>query len=474
MMEPRRRDRLTMWEASFLLFKAGKNTPGQANGPLVFLILYSAIAVFGLGITSLHSPFSASARAFIVLALCSTYATGTMSAFENGRGEALRFLRVTPFPFAPKWLLFLPFAGTGILIALASLIVLPPLAAVTLFGCWCWATAVGHWFAASSFRLWIVGWLLSFVPMGVAAALHQSGGWAASAVVTVALGSVAWLTSPRERIAALPSPGPAVGPRARVRPARHSARRWTALRMFLLADLLTRRGLRALSAILLVIFAVVAFCSPLSYANMNVLMLMMPFAGFLASSNAPPIRDFLATQPITLGQRLRGLVLPWCLLAAVIPTAELLGANTVTTIDGNQILQLAYPRDVVRAACSPGPVEQSARGSTELAVSPALRRLLLGHVSRVVLLQMTIFASAAAWNLANARLRRRRKRRSISMVVFALSFAMVMPFWNRNWVHWAAPFCLVVPVAALGFWLLVREVAGLESDGRVRSRTSRH
>ena len=108
----------------------------------------------------------------------------------------------------------------------------------------------------------------------------------------------------------------------------------------------------------------------------------------------------------------------------------------VTTIDGNQIPQLAYP-------------------------------LLLGHVGRVALLQMTAFAAAAAWNLANARLRRRRRQRSMSMVVFAVSFAMVIPFSIRNWVRWAAPFWLVVPVAALGCWLLVREVAELESDGRV-------
>jgi hypothetical protein len=194
---------------------------------------------------------------------------------------------------------------------------------------------------------------------------------------------------------------------------------------------------------------------------------MMPLAGALASSNAPAIRDFLATQPITRGQRLRGLILPWCLLAAVVPAADLLGANTIPTLNGNEILQLAYPRDVVRAAWSPGPVEQSARGPTKVAVSPALRRLLLGHVSRVVLLQMTTFASAAAWNLAHTRLRRRRRQRSISIAVCALSFAMVIPFSIRTWVHWAAPFWLVVPVVALGFWLLVREVAELENDGRV-------
>jgi hypothetical protein len=388
-----------------------------------------------------------------------------MSAFETGRGEALRFLRVTPLPIAPKWLLFLPFAGAGVLIALASLAVLPPLVAVTLFGCWCWATAVGHWFAGSSFRLWMIGWLLSFVPLGVAAAFHHSGSWTTIAAVMLALGSVGWLASPRARVAAVPAPGDAVGPRARVRPVRHSARRRTALRMFLLADILTRRGWPTLFAILLVIFAVVALCNPLS--NPTGLMFMMPFAGFLASSNAPAIRDFLATQPITRGQRLRGLILPWCLLAAVVPAAELLGANMVPTIDRNEILQLAYPRDVVRAARSPAPVEQSARGSTEITVSPALRRLLLGHVRRVVLLQMATFASAVAWNLANARRRRRRRQRSMSMVVFAVSFAMVFPFWSRNWVRWASPFWVVVPVAALSAWLLVRELAELESDGRV-------
>jgi hypothetical protein len=238
--------------------------------------------------------------------------------------------------------------------------------------------------------------------------------------------------------------------------------------MFLLADILRRRGwpvMFALFLLILLILGVVVLCNPLS--STNALILVMPFAAFLASSNAPAIRDFLATQPITRGQRLRGLVLPWCLLAAVVPAADLLGANMVTTLDGNEILQLAYPRDVVRAAWSPGPVEQSARGPTKVAVSPALGRLLLGHVSRVVLLQMTVFASAAAWNLAHARLRRRRRQRSIGMAVSAVSFALMIPFSIRTWVQWAAPFWVVVPVAALGFWLLVREVAELENDGRV-------
>ena len=398
-MESRRRDRLTMWEASFLLWRAGKSTPGRASEPLVFLAMWSAVVVAGLGIAAVHSTFSASARAFIALALCSSCATGTMAAFETGRGEALRFLRVTPLPVAPKWLLLLPFAGAGVLIALASLTVLPPLAAVTLFGCWCWATAVGHWFAGSGLRLWLVGWLLSFVPLGVAAASHHSGSWATSAAVTLALGSVGWLASPRERIAGLPAPGHAGAPRTRVRSARHSARRWTALRMFLLSDMLMRRGWPVLFALLLVIFTVLTLVNPLSTANGTIL--MMACAGPLAGANAPAIRGFLATQPITRGQRLRGLILPWCLMAAIVPAAGLLSASTVTTIDGNQIRQLAYPRDVVRAAWSPAPAEQSARTPTEIAVSPALRRLLLGHVSRVVLLQMALFASATTFNLAS-------------------------------------------------------------------------
>ncbi len=459
-MESRRRDRLTMWEASFLLLRAGKSTPGRASGALVFLAMWSSVVVGGLAIAALHSAFSASARAFVALAICSTCATGTMSAFENDRGEALRFLRVTPLPVAPKWLLFLPFAGAGVLIALASLTVLPPLAAVTLFGCWCWATAVGHWFAGRSLWIWTVGWLLSFVPLGVAAASHHWGNWATSAAVTLALGSIGWLASPRERIPAPSAPSDAVGARARVRPARHSARRWTALRMFLLSEILTRRGWSVFFAILLVIFVVVALCNPLS--TTNGLILMMTCAGPLAGANAPAIRDFLATQPITRGQKFRGLILPWCLLAAVVPAAGLLSASTVATIDRNQIRQLAYPRDVVRAAWSPTPVEQGVRMPTEIAVSPALRRLLLGHVSRMVLLPLGAFASVATWTLASARVRRRRRRRSMSIVVFAVSFALMIPLWTPFWVHWAPPFWLIVPVATLGVWLLVRELAELE------------
>jgi hypothetical protein len=388
-----------------------------------------------------------------------------MAAFETGRGEALRFLRVTPLPLAPKWLLFLPFAGAGVLIALASLTVLPPLAAVTLFGCWCWATAVGHWFAGSSFGLWMIGWLLSFVPLGVAAASHHSGSWATSAAVTLALGSAGWLGSPRARIAALPAPGDAVGSRARVRPARHSARRRTALRIFLLSDTLRRRGLSVLFALPLFMLAVVTLVNPLSITNG--LMLMMACTGPLAGANTPAIRDFLATQPITRGQIFRGLILPWCLLAAIVPAAGLLSASTVSTIDENQIRQLAYPRDVVRAAWSPASVEQGARRPSEIAVSPALRGLLLGHVSRAVLLGTALFASAATFNLAHARVRRRRRQRSMSIVLFVVSLALMIPLGAHFWVHWTPPIWLVVPVAALGVWLLVRELAQLDAGRRV-------
>jgi len=153
-------------------------------------------------------------------------------------------------------------------------------------------------------------------------------------------------------------------------------------------------------------------------------------------------------------------------LAAIVPAAGLLSASTVTTIDGDQIRQLAYPRDVVRAAWSPAPVGQDARMPTEIAVSPALRRLLLGHVSRAVLLQMALFASATTWILANARVRRRRRQRSMSVVVFAVSFALMIPLSARFWVRWRPPFWLVVPVAALGVWLLVVELAQLDAGRR--------
>ena len=143
--------------------------------------------------------------------------------------------------------------------------------------------------------------------------------------------------------------------------------------MFLLSDFLMRRGLSVLFSILLVIFGVVALCNP--FSNTNALLLMMPFAGFLASSNAPAIRDFLATKPIRLGQRLRGLILPWCVLAAVIPATELLGANTVTTLDGNQIRRF---QDIVEAEAGANmvidPCGLGAQATVRLGVSPSLSK----------------------------------------------------------------------------------------------------
>jgi hypothetical protein len=55
----------------------------------------------------------------------------------------------------------------------------------------------------------------------------------------------------------------------------------------------------------------------------------------------------------------------------------------------------------------------------------------------------------------------------MSIVVLAVSFALVIPFSTWRWVHWTPPFWMVVPVAALGVWLLVRELAQLDAGRRV-------
>jgi len=54
----------------------------------------------------------------------------------------------------------------------------------------------------------------------------------------------------------------------------------------------------------------------------------------------------------------------------------------------------------------------------------------------------------------------------MSVVVFAVSFALMIPLSARFWVRWRPPFWLVVPVAALGVWLLVVELAQLDAGRR--------
>jgi len=462
-----RRDRLTIGEASLLLLRAGKTEPGGAAVLAVsFSLLFAVIATW-LGTTARHSLIPVSARSFFALAILSTGTTSLVATLEEGRAEALRFLQVTPQPIATKWLLFLPFGAAGILIALASLTVMPPLAALTLLGCWCWATAVGHWCAGRALHILLAAWLLSFVPLVVAALTYDSGSWAPAAATALALGSVGWLASPRARVPALTVRAGAAGGRSGARPVRHAVPRWTALRMLFLTEIFARRGLTLLLILPMILFQAMALLLPLSSANGIVM--VMAFSGMLASANTPAVRDFLATRPITRGQKLRGLILPWCLLVAVVPAISVLSAATATTIDRGQIRLLAYPRDVVRAALSPVMAERAAQAGTEITVSPALRRLLLGHTGRVALVNVGCFASLAAWNLG-ARARRRRGQRSIrsirsiaGMALLVASFALMVPFCLSFWRVWTPSFWLVAPVDSLCVLILVREIGRLDA-----------
>ena len=131
-----------------------------------------------------------------------------MVLFEVRRIGPLAFLRTLPQPHAPQSLLLLPACGLGLLAAVASLSVLPVLAAVALLGCWCWATAIGHRFAGRA------GWLLLLValPLAYLSSLRQllsfaAGGLKAAAAASTALGLAGCLASPRDRFLALVATG---------------------------------------------------------------------------------------------------------------------------------------------------------------------------------------------------------------------------------------------------------------------------
>ena len=130
----------------------------EAMAPVVLLIAFVGVAAVSFGALILARDASPADRFFVLAGLLIPISAMSMTLFEVRRIGPLAFLRTIPQPYAPRSLLLVPAAGLGVLIAIASLSVLPVLAAVALLGCWCWAMAIGHRFAGRA------GWFYCLSP----------------------------------------------------------------------------------------------------------------------------------------------------------------------------------------------------------------------------------------------------------------------------------------------------------------------
>jgi hypothetical protein len=198
-----RRDPLRLWETVLMVRAAGGETSeGRAaieprrKFALAFM-LGALLCVGGISAAWLQRDPSVIARFEIVAMTLAPIAMFLMLVFEIRRHRALSFLHVIPRTFSSRALLLPPTCAIGAVIALASLLVLPWLAAVALFGCWCCATCVGHWLVGrSSGLIGLVGLPLAYAPI-VAVGSCASGSWTTAAAVALGLALVACLLPTR-------------------------------------------------------------------------------------------------------------------------------------------------------------------------------------------------------------------------------------------------------------------------------------
>jgi hypothetical protein len=387
-----RRDRFSLWETVALLRAAGGAAPSIA--PILLLITFVAAAP-AFGVLILGRAPSPSARFFVIASLLIPISAMVTVLFEVRRIAALAFLRTIPQPYAPRSLVLLPMCGLGTLAAVASLSVLPPLAAVALLGCWCWASSIGHRFAGrGGWPLLLVAVPLAYVALLAAAVSLAAGGFAALAAVSTALGLGGCVASPRDGFLALVAPGSApIASRGGQGPRR------TTTRIFQVALRANPRGLGDIGWVAIAI-AGICLLGLIVSSSMNALPASLGFqiaiASRLASVNSRATREFLLTRPLSRWVVLRALVIPSLLLGLFAPTIAALAAATKT----------AAARDAVL---------------------------------RVALLQLAFFWSFAAFAVADARKERGRKRWT-GVVLFLVAAALMVPAilpWLR--LPWALP-----------------------------------
>jgi hypothetical protein len=470
-VETYRRDRLSLWETILMVRAAGGTA--KAMTPVVLLSTFVvAAASFGALVFARHP--SPSDRFFVVAGLLIPISALLMVLFELRRIGPLAFLRTIPQPNAPRSLLLLPACGLGVLVAIASLSVLPVLAAVGLFGCWCWAAAIGHGFAGRA------GWLLLFVAVPLAyvalfaaAVSFAAGGLTAVAAVTTALGVVGCLASPRDRFLALMSTGskrtPGGAPaysgavHVTVPEDRGSGRRWTAVRIFQVA----LRANPPSNSIWWFALAISATCFlPLTIVNSPMralkvsLVFQMTVANALVASNSRAGREFLSTRPVGRWLLLRSAVLPWVLLGLLFPAVAFVSATTRTTVAREDLSSLSYPPDVIKAAHSSEFGEHPPKLQRQVTVSPSLRSLLVDSALRFGLLQLAWLFSFAAFGVTNERKGWSRTRWTslvLLLVEGALMMPTILPWLSLPWGP--PPIWLAGLLAATGGYALLRRLA---------------
>jgi hypothetical protein len=148
------------------------------------------------------------------------------------------------------------------------------------------------------------------------------------------------------------------------------------------------------------------------------------------------------------------------MLGALLPLAALAIVATRTSIDRNEVSSLSYSRDTTQATRSSAFDSQRRKPPSQVAVSPALRSLLVAHVVRVGLLELACFSLLAAFGLANDSAGWSRTRQT-TIVLFLIAGAMVIPMsFPRPWFPWGPPpIWLASVLAATGGYALRRRLA---------------
>jgi hypothetical protein len=470
-LETYRRDRLSLWQTILMVRAAGGAT--QTMAPVLLLVAFLvAPALFGVLILG-RDP-SPSDRFFILAGVLIPISAMLMVLFEVRRIGPLAFLRTLPQPHAPRSLLLLPACGLGLLAALASLSVLPVLAAVALLGCWCWATAIGHRFAGrTGWFLLLVAVPLAYVALLAAAVSFAAGGLTAAAAVSTALGLAGCLASPRDRFLALVAAGSRRQPdgaqvgsgalHVTARQDRDSGPRSAGGRIFQVALRANPRGPSGLLWFALAIsgtcFLLLTIASPLKPLTAG-LVFQMTIANALAASNSRAAREFLSTRPIRRRLLLGAAVLPWVLLGLLLPAVALVSATTRTTVARDDLSSLSYPRDTVKPSRPSSFGEHPPRLPGQLLVSPAIRSALVERVLGFGVLHLAWFLSFAAFGITNER-RRWSRARWTSLALFLVAAALMTPMfvpWLR--LPWGPPPIWVAGLlAAAGAYVLRRRLA---------------
>jgi hypothetical protein len=148
------------------------------------------------------------------------------------------------------------------------------------------------------------------------------------------------------------------------------------------------------------------------------------------------------------------------MLGALLPLTALAIVATRTSIDRDEVSSLSYSRNATQATRPSAVDSQRPKPPSQVAVSPALRSLLVAYVVRVGLLELACFSLFAAFGLANDSAGWSRTRQT-NIVFFLIAGAMVIPtIFPRTWFPWGPPPVWLAGLLALtGGYNLRRQLA---------------